>query len=354
MTTPRIAAAVLVAEERAKQVEIRLAEVRQLLERNSAAGILMDTRRDFAWLTLGGQNYILGSTETGVAPILVTGDDAVVLAPVNEFDRIADEEIAGLPLRIESTPWWQPGAALDKARQAIGKGRLLTGADVADDLRDLRSLLTSTEHARMEWLAALVLDVTADALANVAPGTREDEIVARAAGRFAAENVRLPVVLTASDDRIDRYRHPIPKPRPIENRVMLIVVAECWGLHVAHTEFGELAERGPEIDDRAAKLAEILNQMRAATIPGNTLGGVLDAAREAYDATELEREWTLHHQGGTIGYQARERVATPGDRTLIRPGMAFAWNPSAVGFKREETLYLDESGAQHVLTTTPD
>jgi hypothetical protein len=33
--------------------------------------------------------------------------------------------------------------------------------------------------------------------------------------------------------------------------------------------------------------------------------------------------------------------------------MAFAWNPSAVGFKLEEALYLDSDGSQHILTTTP-
>jgi len=324
-----------------------------MLDRHGAAGIVLDSRRDFAWLTLGGQNHILYTSETGVAPILVTGDDAVVLAPVNEFDRIAAEEIAGLPLRIESTPWWESEAAAEWAKKAVGNGRLVAADDVEDDLQVLRSLLTPTEHARMEWLARLVLDTVEAALADIGPGTLEDEIVARTAASFAVAGVRLPVVLTASDERIVRYRHPIPKPETIDERVMLIVVAERWGLHVAHTQFRELHERTPEIEERAAKLADVLSAMRQATIPRNTLGDVLEATRLAYAANGLEQEWTLHHQGGTIGYAARERIATPGDKTQIKPGMAFAWNPSAVGFKREETLYLDESGAQHVLTTTP-
>ena len=56
----------------------------------------------------------------------------------------------------------------------------------------------------------------------------------------------------------------------------------------------------------------------------------------AYDRAGMGEEWSLHHQGGSIGYQAREQIATPNDSTPIVPGMAFAWNPSTVGFKREE------------------
>lgn len=170
---------VLGPHERAALVDGRIRDVRQMIEHHNAAGILLDSRRDFAWLTLGGQNHILYTTESGVAPILVTHDDVVVLAPVNEFDRIAEEEVAGLPMRLDSTPWWAVGAALEKARQAVGNGRLLSAADVADDLRELRSLLTPTEHARMAWLATLVLDVVESALADIEPGTLEDEIVAR-------------------------------------------------------------------------------------------------------------------------------------------------------------------------------
>ena len=343
---------VVAASERAALVETRLEQVRDLLAQHAAGGILLDARRDFAWLTVGGQNHILYTTDAGVAPILVTPHDAIVIAPVNEFDRIANEEVAGLPLRVEKVPWF-PGAAAELARTTATGTHLMTAVDVTDDLRSLRSRLAPAEDARMEWLSGVILETVAHSLADVRPGMTEDDLIAAAAHDFARHAVRLPVVLVAADERIVRYRHPLSASREIHSRVMLVVVAERWGLHVAHTEFRELEPRSSELGERAVALREVLVAMREATMPGNTLSSVLDAAKTAYARAGMGDEWMLHHQGGTIGYQAREQIATPGDDTVIEAGMAFAWNPSAIGYKLEETLYLDSDGSQHVLTTTP-
>jgi hypothetical protein len=169
---------------------------------------------------------------------------------------------------------------------------------------------------------------------------------------LADEGARLPVILVAADERISRFRHPIATSNQIRSRVMVVVVAERWGLHVAATQFRELEPLSQQLRERAAAIAQVVDAMREASTVGNTLGDVLAAARAAYAYNGLDNEWTLHHQGGSIGYAARERIAKPDDETPIRPGMAFAWNPSAVGYKAEETLYLDENGGQHVLTTT--
>jgi Xaa-Pro aminopeptidase len=359
MSATAAAAPVLDVSARATLVNERIELVRALLRERGASAIKLDARRDFAWLTVGGRNHILYTTETGVAPVVVTLDGAEVLAPVNEYDRIAEEEIYGLPLGMVSLPWWQPYAGDARAAELAGagggngRGKILAAADVADELTALRSVLSPSEHERMAWLAAMVLPIIRRIVAGVVPGTREDAVVADALSAFSALGIRVPVVLTASDERIDRYRHPLPSDHEIWQRLMLVVVVERWGLHVAHTEFVELDPRSDELNDRAAAIASVLEAMRIATTPGQTLGGVLEAAQRAYRETGMPDEWSLHHQGGTIGYQARERVATPQDPTVIQPGMAFAWNPSTVGFKREETLYLDGSGAQHVLTTTP-
>lgn len=184
-------------------------------------------------------------------------------------------------------------------------------------------------------------------------GQTEHEVAADVTASLLRFGIRAPVVLVAADERIVRYRHPLPTVNEIHGRLMLVVVAECWGLHVAHTEFRELVPLTPELGRAAAALRGVLTDMRAATVVGHTLADVLEAAQRGYEAQGFELEWTPHHQGGTIGYQPRERIAVPWDETPIRAGMAFAWNPSVTGLKLEETLYLDTEGHQHVLTTTP-
>jgi Xaa-Pro dipeptidase len=342
---PLAAAPTITAAERAEIVQQRIDAVRDILRGRGADAVLLDSRHDFAWLTLGGQNHVLAATQKGMAPILITRDDATVLAPINEIDRIADEEVPGLPLKLAQTTWWPTSAPADA----------LAAEDLADELESLRTALHPVEHERMRWIANVVDDVFAASLADLRPGrTTEDDLVADATARFLRHGVRLPVVLVAADERIDRYRHPLSAGKRIDRRVMLIVCAERWGVTVAHTQFVELAEPTPEITAAAKATAHVLAAMRDATTPGSSMGDVLAASQRAYAEVGMPDEWKRHHQGGSIGYQARERVATPNDDTPIRAGMAFAWNPSVVGHKREETLYLDESGARHILTTTPD
>jgi len=331
---------------RARLFEERLDAVRTLL--GGRAGVLLARRKDFAWLTVGGQNHVLTATEEGAAPVLVTPTRAVVLAPVNEADRIADEEVAGLPLEVERLPWWEPEAASDTAQRICG-GEVATAEELGDGLDELRTMLAPLEHQRLAWLGRMAHEALVEAVGGAAEGQSEEEVGAQLAHRFALDGVRLPVLLAAADERIERYRHPLPTARRLRRRLMVVVVVERWGVHAAQTMFRELAPLDETLERRAAALRHILTAMREATSVGATLGDVLAAAREAYAGQGIGDEWELHHQGGTIGYASRERIAKPGDETVIRPGMAFAWNPSARGYKLEETFYLDADGRRHTV-----
>ncbi|HEX2843644.1 MAG TPA: M24 family metallopeptidase, partial [Candidatus Limnocylindria bacterium] len=142
---------------------------------------------------------------------------------------------------------------------------------------------------------------------------------------------------------------PLPTDRSLAHRAMVVLVAERWGLHAALTRFVELREPDAELAGRIRKADAVHAAMLDATRPGLTLGDVLAAAQAAYADAGHPDEWQLHHQGGIIGYQGRERIATPGDATPIREGMAFAWNPSIAGAKAEETVLLGPGGLE-VLT----
>jgi Xaa-Pro dipeptidase len=81
-----------------------------------------------------------------------------------------------------------------------------------------------------------------------------------------------PVVLVAADERIARYRHPVPRGDVFERRVMLVVVAEQHGLHISLTRFVDFEEPDEESKQRQKACDTILVRMREeATRPGRSL-----------------------------------------------------------------------------------
>lgn len=335
---------------RAEVVTDRIDRVRAIVRERGASGALIESRRNFSWLTLGGVNHVVLSSGKGVVPLVITARDTVALAPVNEAARIGDEELMELPIEVRAVPWQSD---LPVAAGAIADGgRLLNDADLEAALVAERSRLGPAERDRIAELGRLAATAVDAALASIVPGATEDDAAAAVLATVAGQGARAPVLLAAADGRIDRYRHPLPAGAPAHRRLMLVLVVERWGLHAAITRIRELEPPGAELERRRQASAHVLEVMHGATRPGMTLGGVLQAAMDAYRETGFADEWTLHHQGGSIGYQGRERIAVPGDPTPIEPTMAFAWNPSITGAKAEETILLEPDGTRSILTRT--
>jgi Xaa-Pro dipeptidase len=334
-------------DERAREVARRIDMVRALVRDRGAHAALLRARRNFAWLTLGGLNHVVLATETGVAPILVTNTDVAVLSPNIEVERIRGEELAGLGVDVVAVPWWEPDAVDAEVTRRAG-GSLVTDDDLEVDLVRARSLLGPVEEQRLAVIGAAVRSALDGALGTIGDGTTEAAAVAELESRLVG--YRAPVLLAAADERIERFRHPLPTAKAAHRRLMLVVVAERWGLHVAATRIRELVAPDVELARRIELIRRVEAAMYDATVPGATLGDVFAAAQAAYADGGVPDEWRLHHQGGTIGYQGRERIAVPGDPTRIDASMAFAWNPSITGAKAEDTFVLPPGGERRVVT----
>lgn len=335
-------------EERLRLVDRRLQRVRELVAEQGASIAVLSSRADVAWLTAGGQHHVVLSSETGVGRLVVSATGATLLAPSIEVDRLAAEELAGLDIEVAGVPWWEP-SALDAAVGRIAADRrIVDNAALEIALCAERSVLEDADIERLSTLGQHAERAVTDAIAAVEPGWTEDDLAAALLGGLAGS--RAPVVLVAADERIEHYRHPLPGSHPIRGRVMLVLVAEAWGLHVALTRIRELAPPSPMIAERLRAVADVQRAMIAATRVGAMLGDVFAAAQAAYATAGVPDEWRNHHQGGTIAYHGREVVATPGDRTLIRAGMAFAWNPSIAGAKAEDTFVLGPDDGRRFVT----
>ncbi len=98
-------------------------------------------------------------------------------------------------------------------------------------------------------------------------------------------------VLVATEDRIARYRHPIPhSEETMERRAMLVVSAERGGLYANVTRPVHFTEPDKELKRCLEACETILQRMREeVTRPGCTLSGSFEDCQRFY-ADEKFRE----------------------------------------------------------------
>jgi Xaa-Pro aminopeptidase len=324
---------------------------RSLLERMESLGlgaVVLALPANFAWYTGGADNRVDHSQPQGVAAVLVTPDAEYVVADNIEAPRMREEENPGL--EVVEHPWYRGAAPLYRelaGGATMGADRSLEGArEVSEELSPLRYVLDAEaielyRRAGTETAAAM-----GEAAESVSVGMTEYEAGANLVEACRRRGLTTPVTLVAADERIARYRHPIPRGEPIRRRVMLVVSAERGGLYVSLTRIVHLEEPDHDFQDRQGACEEILRRMREATRPGRTLADVFEGCKGFYADAGFPDEWRLHHQGGMAGYVSREVIATPETSQEIQIGQAFAWNPSITGAKAEETFVLTENGPE--------
>jgi Xaa-Pro dipeptidase len=326
------------------------------MERMGLEALLLRRSTNFAWYTGGADNRVDHASPYGVADVLFTRGGEYILTNNIEAPRMREEQTPGF--KVIEHPWYGDEAAA--IREIIGDVPLgtdfsLEGAlDVSREVDPLRYVLDAEAMERYRKVGADAAAAVAEAAGSLEPKTDEREAAANLAAACRRRGLFSPVLLAAADDRITRYRHPIPKGAFIERRAMLVVSAERGGLYANVTRTIDFEEPDRELRRRREACGVILGRLREeATRPGRTLAEAFQDCQRFYEEAGFADEWMLHHQGGLTGYASREIIATPQTDQQIRVGQAFAWNPSITGAKAEETFVLTDSGPE-VITRTPE
>ena len=327
----------------------RQQRIRELMDRLGLDALLLRRPANFAWYTGGADNRVDHASSLGVADVLVTLDAELVFTNNIEAPRMPEEQTPDLEV-IEHS-WYEDER--DALQQVVGDTVLgadfpLDGAlDVAGEIAPLRYVLDPVILDRYRQVGADAAAAVAEAAGSLEQGMTEHEAAANLAAACRRRELFSPVLLAASDGRIARYRHPIPRGGFFERRAMLVVSAERGGLYANITRIVDFEEPDRELKRRQEACSTILGRLREeATQPGRTLAEAFADCGRFYEEAGFADEWRLHHQGGLTGYASREIIATPQTYQQIQVGQAFAWNPSVTGAKSEETFVLTESGPE--------
>jgi Xaa-Pro dipeptidase len=327
----------------------RRQRLKELMDRRGLGALLLRRSANFAWYTGGADNRVDHASPFGVADVLLTPEAELIFTNNIEAPRMREEQTPDF--EVVEHPWY--GDEATAIREVVGDVSVgtdfpLEGAlDVSGEVAPLRYVLDADALERYRQVGADAAAAVAEAAGSLQPGTNEREAAANLAAACRRRGLFSSVLLAAADDRIARYRHPIPHGKQIEHRAMLVVSAERGGLYANVTRIVNFDEPDAELERRQKACEDVLRRMREeATRPGRTLADAFADSRRFYAEAGFPEEWKLHHQGGMTGYVSREVIATPQTRQEIRDGQAFAWNPSITGAKAEETFLLTGDGPE--------
>jgi antitoxin VapB len=351
--------------DRSAEIAEKVRRVERLLASEQLGGVLLGAQHNFSWLTAGGSNGVDLSREGGAGALFVRADGKrFVLASRIELPRLLAEELAGEEFEPVEFAWEEEKASptflADRAVSLLG-GSAALGSDlpagpgvrvVEGTLAACRYQLTPPEVERFRQLGRDAGEAVGRLVRSLEPGPTEHEVARRAADALSERGMRAVVNLVAADERIQKFRHPVPTGRRWEKVLMLVVCARRGGLIASLTRIVCAGEVPAELRRRTDAVARVNAALLAATRPGATGAELYQTAARAYAAEGFPGEERLHHQGGAAGYRTRDWVAHPASAEVVRERQAFAWNPSVTGTKAEETC-IAHGGGVEVVTASP-
>ena len=296
------------------QAEIQEKERRigEFLRAKGLQALLLKRQANFSWLTGGGLNLVGITTEVGAASLLITKKGKTVISNNIESPRMtAEEKLEDQGYLVLSFPWYEEREA-SVVREIVGKGIL--GCDVpfpdavvlTEEIARLRYSLTAEELVRYRWLGERVSAALEKTVNATVQGEKESEVVGRLCNGLWRDRIDPVTLMSAADERISLFRHPIPTEKKVERILMVSVNARKGGLIVSLTRFVHFGKMPPELKKRYEANVWIDCVFMAATRPGVPAAEVLRKGIEAYRAKGYPEEWKLHHQGGSIGYTGRD------------------------------------------------
>ncbi len=332
-----------------------------LMNERDLETIVLSRRHNFSWATGGADNHVRHASDLGVASLVFYRDGRKVAFTSNiEAQRIMTEELEGLGFELRETPWYAPQERSEALRDLLGSSRAASDdgtpgtEDIEPHLPWLRMKLTDHELKKYRWLGKAAGRGVAEVCRKIRKGVTEEEIAGCLFAAMQKQSVKPTVLLVAADDRLLKYRHPIPTQAKVKRAVMVVLCARRWGLICSVTRLVHFGKLSPELKRKHEAVAYVDAVFIDRSRPGTPFVGVLEQARKAYAERGFADEWKLHHQGGPTGYLEREFTVnpeTPRDQ-CVETNMALAWNPSIAGTKSEDTVLVTAKGPE-VITASP-
>ncbi len=324
---------------------LKLKRVRAYIKEKGYSGLVLLRQDNFSWITTGGLNRVIVPSAEGFGAVVITEQDAFLVAQVMDGQRIMDEELHGLPLEYEPLRWYEE-SVLDRALKLAGER---PAADVpcrADcplsDIYDLHFPYTPSEIEGFLEIGAIADRVLTRVAGEIRPGMVDYEAEAMLLYEFGKLGAIVDVALVGTDDRIFKYRHPNPSGALLGKYVLLTPAVRYKGLHcniARSVYFGDSLP--PEIARPYEAVRQISANCMALCQTGTSYQHILSEHKALLAEFGYPEEWRGHYPGGRTGYFLCQAGLSLDLSRRITRTEAFEWFITVSGAKTAELTVKD-------------
>ena len=331
----------------------RIQPLRELMKSNGLDAFVLRRNPNLAW-AIAGRAHVPTTIDMACFDLIITHDSATAITNVVEAPRLIAEELPS-EVSVQTIKWSEGRDPLLPTGSKVGSDQ--PGADRIDfgvEVEMMRASLIKSDLARFQNICIDAAVALGNAMKQVESSDREIDVAGLITHSLWQADLEIAFLGVAGQERVHKFRHPLPTDSVVGNRVSASICAKHKGLIASVTRivtFGEVT--GQMITDYTS-IFKVEAALLDATVVGKPFSDPINAAIAAYPANGFDAdEWTKHHQGGPTGFLPRDWPANQTSARLIQSNQPIAWNPTGKGWKAEDTIVATNSGVK-LLSVDPE
>ena len=335
------------------EVTEKLGRLKALLKERDLDAIILKKGANVAW-AIGGRAHVPTTLELACMDLVISQDGIEVITNKIEAERLIAEELSGIE-RVTVINWFEGRDAQLPQGERVGiDGPDPLRVNLSTEIETLRRDLNQDEVARLRQISVDSAIALGEAMRHAKKGINEVELAGSIARECWERDLEPVVLLVAGEERLSKFRHPLPTTAPLGSRFMGVICARRKGLIASVTRIASFTKIDNETQHWYERLLDVertfINESKVgAKLSDVVRAGIAEYRNQGFDS----EEWTRHHQGGPTGYLPRDFPAHERTEREITLHNALAWNPSGKGLKLEDTILTTHSGPE-ILTIDPE
>jgi Xaa-Pro aminopeptidase len=331
----------------------RIQPIRDLMNEKGLEAFVVRRNPNLAW-AIAGRAHVPTTIDMACFDLIITQDSATAVTNVVEAPRLIAEELPR-EVSVKTIKWSEGRDPQLPTGSKVGCDQ--PGADRADfgiEIEMMRASLIESDVDRFKEICADAAVALGNAMKQVETSDREIDVAGLITHALWQADLEIAFLGVAGEERVHKFRHPLPTDEVVGNRVSASICAKRKGLIASVTRIVTFGSVTDQMVSEYASIFKVEAALLDATVVGKPFSDPINAAIAAYPANGFDAdEWTKHHQGGPTGFLPRDWPANQGSTRLIANNQPIAWNPTGKGWKAEDTILATESGAK-LLTNDPD